>query len=289
VNCPTCDSKRAERRLEKNGFSIHVCTECGHGRMWPMPSESELKMLYSRNDSPNLENGLAIELEALLHDDRDTFLRYFADRLDALERFVPNFRAQRILDFGCASGLFVQALRYAGVDRAEGVDIIPELVARGRAKGLPLTLEASETFVKDKQDAFGLICANNVVEHLRDPARVLAELRAALAPGGHLYVGVPNFASLQVKLAQERSPIIDPPHHVHYFTPDSLHRLVERLGLEVLFVGTLFWGREADVYLVSKGVPSRLAAWCRMLSAPLKFGVERAGLGGIVQLVARRS
>lgn len=288
MNCPTCGSERAARQLEKNGFSIHVCAECGHGRMWPIPSEPELKALYSRNDNPNLENGLAIELEALLHDDRDTFLRYFADRIGALERFVPNFRAQRILDFGCASGLFVQALRYAGADRAEGVDIIADLIARGRADGLPLTFDASGSFVKSQQGAFGVICANNVVEHLPDPARVLAELRAALAPGGHLYVGVPNFASLQIKLAQERSPIIDPPHHVHYFTPDSLQKLVERLGFEVLFVGTLFWGREADVYLVSKGVPSLLAAGFRVLSSPLKFGVERAGLGGIVQLVARR-
>ena len=245
-------------------------------------------MLYSRNDNPNLENGLAIELEELLRGDRDTFLRYFADRLGALERFVPNFRAQRILDFGCASGLFVQALRHAGAGQVEGVDLIPELVARGRAKGLPLTLDASGTFAKGKQAAFGLICANNVMEHLPDPARVLTELGAALVPGGHLYVAVPNFASLQVKLAQERSPIIDPPHHVQYFTPESLRRLVERLGFEVLFVGTLFWGREADVYLVSKGMPSRLAAWLRLLSAPFKFGVERAGLGGIVQLVARR-
>jgi len=254
-----------------------------------MPSEAELKMLYSRNDNPNLENGLAIELEELLHDDRETFLRYFADRLDALERFVPNFRQQRILDFGCASGLFVQALRYAGADRAEGVDLIPELVSRGRAKALPLTLDASGAFARERRDSFGLICANNVVEHVPDPARVLTELGAALAPGGHLSVGVPNFASLQVKLARERSPIIDPPHHVHYFTPDSLRKLVERVGLEVLFVGTLFWGRETDVYLVSKGVPGRLAAWLRLLSSPLRAGIEHAGLGGIVQLVARRA
>lgn len=289
MNCPACGSERADHRLDKNGFSIYVCVECGHGRIWPTPSEQALRMLYSRNEKPNLENGLAIELEALLHDDRDTFLRYFADRLGVLERFIPDFRGRRALDFGCASGLFVQALRFAGADRAEGVDIVPELVARGRAKGLPLTLDADGTFVEDKQGAFGLICANNVAEHLPDPARVLGELGAALAPGGHLCVGVPNFGSLQVRLARERSPIIDPPHHVHYFTTGSLRRMIERLGLEVLFVGTLFWGRETDVYLVSKGVPKRLAALFRALSAPLKLGVERAGLGGIVQLIARRS
>jgi hypothetical protein len=37
-----------------------------------MPTEAELKALYSRNENAKLENGLALELEALLRDDRES-------------------------------------------------------------------------------------------------------------------------------------------------------------------------------------------------------------------------
>ncbi len=42
--------------------------------MWPIPSEQELKALYSRNENPFYENGLALEIEALLPDDRAKWL-----------------------------------------------------------------------------------------------------------------------------------------------------------------------------------------------------------------------
>jgi 2-polyprenyl-3-methyl-5-hydroxy-6-metoxy-1,4-benzoquinol methylase len=256
--------------------------------MWPIPSEQELKALYSRNENPFYENGLSLELEALLHDDRAKWLHYFADRIGMLERLVPDFRSQRILDFGCTSGLFVQALKYAGAQRAEGVDIIAELIAHGRSKGLALTLDTDGTFLTKQPSAFDVICANNVVEHLSDPGRVLGDLAGALRSGGHLGIGVPNVASLQVKVAREKSPVIDPPHHVHYFTPRSLRNFVERIGLQVLSVGTVFWGRETDIYLASKGMSNRTASALRALMTPVKFGVEWADLGGIIQLVARR-
>jgi hypothetical protein len=102
-----------------------------------MPSRDELAPLYSRNEKPHLENGLALELEALLQDDHEAFLHYFADRLGALERFVPDFRARHILDLGCASGPFVQALKHAGAARAEGVDLARALVGLGRTHFLP--------------------------------------------------------------------------------------------------------------------------------------------------------
>lgn len=288
MRCPACDSERSSPGFQKNGLSIQVCANCGHGWMWPIPSEQELKALYSRNENPFYENGLSLELEALLQDDRAKWLHYFADRIGMLERLVPDFRSQRILDFGCTSGLFVQALKYAGAERAEGVDIIAELIAHGRSKGLALTLDTDGTFLTRQPRAFDVICANNVVEHLSDPGRVLGDLAGALQPGRYLCIGVPNLASLQIKIAREKSPIIDPPHHVHYFTPRSLRSFVERLGLQVLSVGTLFWGRETDIYLVSKGMSNRMAAALRALMTPVKLGVEWAELGGIIQLVARR-
>lgn len=287
MRCPACESTRSSPRFRKNELEIRACADCGHGFVFPIPSPKELQALYSQNENPNLENGFAVELEALLDGDRDRLLAYFSDRL-ALLNGIPGFAERRILDFGCASGLFVEALKHAGAARAEGVDVVAEMIERGRARGLKLSNDTDGKFLPAHPGAFGLICANNVLEHLADPASVLRGFAEALEAGGHACIGVPNFASIQVRLAGGGSPIVDPPHHVHYFTPGSLARMFEGAGFEVLLCKTLFWGRETDTYLVAKGIPTGAAAAIRLTIAPLRAAIESMEMGGIIHLLARR-
>jgi len=82
----------------------------------------------------------------------------------------------------------------------------------------------------------------DVVEHSRDPCAFLARARALLAPGGVLYVGVPNHRS-PVYLAADvlgRVPgtggLVDRlyvPNHYQYFTPDTLAALAREAGFTV--------------------------------------------------------
>jgi 2-polyprenyl-3-methyl-5-hydroxy-6-metoxy-1,4-benzoquinol methylase len=288
MTCPACAGAPCVRGLEKEGWTIRVCASCGHGWISPIPSEADLKALYTQNENAHLENGHALELEALLGDDPATSLHYFADRLRYLERFVPGLRTKRVLDFGCSSGLFVQALRHAGVSKAEGIDIIPDMIEHGRSRGLPLEYDENSTFLPQRPQGFDVICANTVLEHVRHPAEMLASFRSALAEGGILCVAVPNFDSLQIKVMRERSPIVDPPHHVHYFTSPSLRRQLESAGFEVMLLESAFWGRETDIYFVAKGVPGWAAALTRRLVSPLRFALNRAEMGGVIHAVCRK-
>lgn len=290
MKCPACNSGELRKAFRKNGFDVTVCQSCGHGSISPLPSEQDLKALYLRNQAinPNLEDGNADELEILLGHDEALFSGYFADRLEMLDG-VPDLQSRSVLDYGCSSGLFVRALQYRGIGRASGVDIAAPLVERGRANGLDLAYDPDGRFLKSNPGKFDVICANNVLEHVPDPAGTLIQMRGALKDSGVIFLSVPNLASLQVLVSGDQSPIVDPPHHVHYFTPGSLEKTLQTAGFSVLRKRTLFWGRETDVFLTAKGLPAWLAALLRHLVIPLRFLIERKMRGGIIQALARKA
>src|SRR5207244_1821881 len=78
------------------------------------------------------------------------------------------------------------------------------------------------------RDAFGLIYMNHVLEHVSDPAVVIAELAEKLTSDGMIYIAVPDFWNGEY-----------PPQsfhfvpHLSWFTEKSLQRLLARHGLRV--------------------------------------------------------
>jgi 2-polyprenyl-3-methyl-5-hydroxy-6-metoxy-1,4-benzoquinol methylase len=82
-----------------------------------------------------------------------------------------------------------------------------------------------------------------VLEHVADPAALVARYREFLAPGGLLAIAVPNARSLH-RLVGQRAGLLDDLYklseadlalgHRRYFDKDSLVRMVEGAGLRVL-------------------------------------------------------
>jgi 2-polyprenyl-3-methyl-5-hydroxy-6-metoxy-1,4-benzoquinol methylase len=288
MRCPACESTRLEPTFRKNDIDVFTCRDCRHGAMLPLPDEEGTRSLYSQNTHQNLENGLSLELEKLLQADPKRHLQYFGDRIDML-RQIPDLTRKRVLDFGCTTGIFVRSLQYAGVEQAEGVDIIRALVEFGQGRGLNLTYDGHNGFLADHPQTYDVLCANNVLEHLPHPESNLAQFHRSLRKDGVLFISVPSYSSLQVRLAGASSPIIDPPHHVHYYTPGSLVAFIRRANFEILSTRTLFWGKETDIYLISKGLAPWMAPMVRHLMFPVKFLIERTRLGGIIQVLARKA
>src|SRR5581483_1728689 len=86
------------------------------------------------------------------------------------------------------------------------------------------------------ESRFDVVVCADVLEHLRDPARVLAALPPLLAPGGYLVASVPNVAhaSVVAELLQGRFPyrpqgLLDDTH-VRFFTREAIERCLEAAG-----------------------------------------------------------
>jgi SAM-dependent methyltransferase len=146
----------------------------------------------------------------------------------------------RILDLGCAGGLFAEQARelghrVVGVDRTEldGVrDRMNLFVHADLDDGLPESARVAA--------GYDVVVAADVLQHLARPEQLLREIRGALRPGGQVLVCVPNavhwYPRLRFALGRfgyDRRGILDE-DHLRFFTRGSLRRTLARTGYDLL-------------------------------------------------------
>src|ERR687895_2936755 len=100
----------------------------------------------------------------------------------------------RILDAGCGTGR--NLVEFGSLGQAEGVDASDEAVAFCRRRGLDGVRAAPLDALPYDDGRFQLILATDVIEHLDDDRRALAELRRVAASGARLVVTVPAYSWL---------------------------------------------------------------------------------------------
>jgi SAM-dependent methyltransferase len=180
---------------------------------------------------------------------------------------------ERWLDVGCGDG------RTAGVWLAGrgteyvGVDVSSTAVAQARELGLDARVIDDASQLPFEDDTFAGVIAVEVLEHLFEPQRAVAEFRRVLRPGGVLFVSLPNVAYWRRRLellligrfdplGDDRSaaePWRDP--HIRFFSPKTLERMLRSEGFEpevhgyaggllgdVPKIGRRFWGRSSAQY-----------------------------------------
>lgn len=143
--------------------------------------------------------------------------------LRVLDGHLSPGAAARVLDFGCGDGLFFDKLARYGAP--EGIETDQRLLSsngawRSKISTEPLRPDATQ------QGRYGLIVALDVLEHIADPAPVLAELARRLRPGGLFVATVPAFSQLWTA-----HDVLN--EHVKRYTVPEAAALVAASGLKV--------------------------------------------------------
>jgi SAM-dependent methyltransferase len=140
-----------------------------------------------------------------------------------------GFSPRSVLDFGAGEGHLVNALREMGL-AAEGIETSPS--GRTAARRM-YDLELRAEVPADLCGQFQLVTLIHSLEHVADPVRTLTELRAAVEPGGTVFIEVPHARSVDMWSPRRRREILDLPVHLYHFVPATLVRVVERAGFRV--------------------------------------------------------
>lgn len=96
----------------------------------------------------------------------------------------------RVADVGCGGGLLAEGMARRGA-RVVGIDLAPEAlaVARLHAQESAVDVEyrqcAVESLAESEPAAFDLVTCLEMLEHVPDPAAVVAAIARLVRPGGH--------------------------------------------------------------------------------------------------------
>jgi SAM-dependent methyltransferase len=111
------------------------------------------------------------------------------DQLEAIVRshVTPT---SRVLDLGCGRGGVVELL-WRDVELAAGLDPDVPSLSEHRAPGMPAVRGVGE-HIPFAGETFDVVVCVWVLEHLKEPAQTLREVRRVLRRGGHFVFVTPN-------------------------------------------------------------------------------------------------
>ncbi len=140
----------------------------------------------------------------------DLLFRYGMSRRDQM---VTRFKQSgRMLDVGCATGVFLQWFQAGGSWDLYGLELSEGAARVARAAGLNVFIGQLEEAAYP-ENYFDVVTFWDVLEHISDPRSALLETRRILKPDGILVLRLPNAASLDARIFRQYWSGLDAPRH----------------------------------------------------------------------------
>ena len=151
--------------------------------------------------------------------------RFAVRRAFLLDRVTPG---ARVLDLGCGDGAFAAALLAAGCT-VTMADVAEEALRRARlqAREAEAVKLAEGEPLPFAEDAFDVVWAGEVLEHVADVVGLLAEIRRVLRWGGRLLITTPWHGRIVVATDAHFDPRTD---HLRFFSARTLRAILADAG-----------------------------------------------------------
>lgn len=147
-----------------------------------------------------------------------------SERIELFRRYVGG-PGRKVLDLGCRDGALTRA--YAEGNELVGVDADREALEEAGKLGIETHWADLDAPLPFPDESFDVVVAGELLEHLRDPARLVDEAKRVLRPGGTFVASVPNAyrAKNRLRFLLGRKPE-DDPTHLQMFSPANVRALL---------------------------------------------------------------
>jgi len=216
-------------------WQIIQCPNATCGLLWldPVPVEDDLPLIYQdyfthQPRSPAVRSpGRSVIhwlYRALL-----CATGVARQRADLLSFYLRGTQPGRLLDVGCGDGGQLARLRDMGWE-VEGQELDMAAAERARVQhGLRVHIGALQV-VGLPEAIFDVVTMSHVIEHVHDPLALLKECHRILKPGGSLIAVTPNANGYGHHCFHSNWMPLEPPRHLHLFSPPTLRQLAHLAG-----------------------------------------------------------
>lgn len=253
-SCLICNSSNIDTyfHLKSNDLVALKCKECGHIFVNNSPiTFDNISNFYTMDDfkgQRKLQNetwytDYYSDCFANYEDNLNSslVLKQFQEKADYFDSKFPQ--GGRLLDVGCATGVFLDMIRKRDWD-VEGLEISDELASYAR-KTFSLDVHVKDlTVEKLNSKPFHVITLFDVIEHVPDPNLMIAACRNLLVEDGVLLLRTPTEEGLlrniakgiyRMSLTKIEFPMLwfYSFEHIHSFSLDTLNILLKKHGFSV--------------------------------------------------------
>lgn len=218
-HCPICQSA-SDRYLQKEGFWIQACPQCGHQFLESSPSETHVAQVYSDDYFYGGGAGYPGYL-AEAHLIRAHGRRY----AKLLNRYTTP---GHVLDVGAAAGFVLQGFVQSGW-QGTGIEPNDGMAAYGREQ-LGLDIRTGSFEQLQPTEKYDLVSMVQVIPHFWDLHQALSTAKACTKPGGYWLIETWNRDSRLAKFFGPNWHEYSPPSVLRWFSPGDLRLLAEQYG-----------------------------------------------------------
>lgn len=232
-NCDLCEADRPVQIPAVGQSGMVYCGKCGFIYRYLRPDEKKLKNFYGQEWYFN--KGYQKGNEKVTGNylaDKDNIMRFVRKRYKTISQYK---KGGDLLDIGSAMGFYLDYFKKHDW-KVCGIEI-----SEYAAKYSQNQLGIKDIFVGDvnqaryPQASFDLITLWLILEHLINPVETLKKIYHWLKKGGIIGIKVPTISGITGKLRPAfwfRN--FHPQDHMVAFTVESLRRMLEKIGFEIL-------------------------------------------------------
>lgn len=197
-------------------------------------------------------------------------------------RLLAPRQGEAILDLGCGNGVLTEQIRLAGA-AVTGLEADPDLAAAARARGFAIAEQ--DAHAPFGEGCFDAVFSNAALHWMRDPARVIGNVRRALRPGGRFVAeqgGFGNVAAIvtALKAALEAEGLPERAVSPWNFPSATLQRRrLEAAGFDVVSLALI--PRPTPL-------PTGMSGWLETFAGPFVDGLPDARRDAVLRDAARR-
>ncbi len=229
-SCDLCSGEEFRVVEEDSPFRVLRCLQCSLTFVHPVPEGAALAGHYDGD-----------YYREWIEHQRKRRAAMWRKRLDRVEKAAHR---GRLLDVGCGEGMFLCEAAARGW-MTWGTELSP-YAARYASTALGREIFCGELYdASFPQEFFDVVTLWHVLEHVREPARYLAEIRRVIRPGGLLVIAVPNVDDLLMQAAYRivrGRPLRlfskeDREIHLYHFSARTIGMYLERFGFSAIRIG----------------------------------------------------
>lgn len=240
--CPVCGTIDCSEYLKcldflvtEESFLIYKCDKCRFAFTQDFPSELEIGRYYEAPEYISHTDSHKGVINSLYHQARKITLRGKV----ALIRKYSSVNPGTLLDIGCGTGYFLEAMRQkkwivTGIEKSEPTRIYAH-------EKFGLNIQDSDYFFDIHSKTKDVITLWHVLEHLEKLNETMSNLHRILKDDGTLIIALPNKSSADAIHYKENWAAYDVPRHLWHFSIPDFKEFASKHGFKIIKKKRMFF------------------------------------------------